>query len=184
MGLREKLKWCIKSVPSVIRLGTKKLIYGKRFNFEILQNIDLNAHIKIEDKGSLAFGRSVQIRDSSEIHVSDNGKIVLADGVFINRGCMIVSKKEITIDKGTALGPYVMVYDHDHDINNFSNGKYRTKPVHIGKNCWIGAGSIILKGVTIGDNAVVAAGSIVTHDIPEKYIYKNKISDSITEIKG
>ena len=182
MGLREKLRWCIKSVPSVIRLGTKKLIYGKRFNFEILQNIDLNAHIKIEDKGSLVFGRSVQIRDSSEIHVSDNGKIVLADGVFINRGCMLVSKNEITVGKGTAFGPYVMVYDHD--IYNLSDGNYKTKPVHIGKNCWIGAGCIILKGVSIGDNSVIAAGSVVTHDIPAGYIYKNKISDSLTEIKG
>ena len=39
-------------------------------------------------------------------------------------------------------------------------------PVHIGRNCWIGAGAIILPGVTIGDNTVIGAGSIVTKDIP------------------
>ena len=37
---------------------------------------------------------------------------------------------------------------------------------HIGKNCWIGAGAIILPGITIGDNVVVGAGSIVTKDLP------------------
>ena len=40
------------------------------------------------------------------------------------------------------------------------------KPVHIGKNCWIGAGAVILPGVNIGDNSVIGAGSVVTKDIP------------------
>ena len=39
-------------------------------------------------------------------------------------------------------------------------------PVRIGKNCWIGAGAVILPGVTIGDGTVIGAGSIVTKDIP------------------
>ena len=43
-------------------------------------------------------------------------------------------------------------------------------PVHIGNNCWIGAGSIILPGVTIGDNTVIGAGSVVTKDIPANVV--------------
>ena len=39
-------------------------------------------------------------------------------------------------------------------------------PVRIGKNCWLGAGVIVMPGVTIGDNTVIGAGSIVTKDIP------------------
>ena len=38
--------------------------------------------------------------------------------------------------------------------------------VHIGRNCWIGAGAIILPGVSIGDDTVIGAGSVVTRDIP------------------
>jgi acetyltransferase-like isoleucine patch superfamily enzyme len=37
----------------------------------------------------------------------------------------------------------------------------------IGEDCWLGANSIVLKGVTIGDRSVVAAGSVVTADIGE-----------------
>ena len=39
-------------------------------------------------------------------------------------------------------------------------------PVHIDRNCWLGAGVIVLPGVTIGDNTVVGAGSVVTKDLP------------------
>ena len=37
----------------------------------------------------------------------------------------------------------------------------------IGKNCWIGAGAIILPGVTIGNGVIVGAGAIVTNDVPD-----------------
>ena len=40
------------------------------------------------------------------------------------------------------------------------------KPITIGKNCWIGAGAIIVGGVTIGDGTTIGAGSVVTRDIP------------------
>ena len=43
-------------------------------------------------------------------------------------------------------------------------------PINIGKNCWIGAGAIILPGITIGDNVVIGAGSIVTKDIPSNVV--------------
>jgi galactoside O-acetyltransferase len=42
--------------------------------------------------------------------------------------------------------------------------------VHIGRNCWIGAGAVILPGVTIGDNTVVGAGSVVTKDLPSNVV--------------
>ena len=40
-------------------------------------------------------------------------------------------------------------------------------PVHIGNNCWFGAGVLVCPGVTIGDNCVIGAGSVVTQSIPE-----------------
>lgn len=43
-------------------------------------------------------------------------------------------------------------------------------PVHIGKNCWLGAGVIVVPGVTIGDNTVVGAGSVVTKDLPSNVV--------------
>ena len=43
-------------------------------------------------------------------------------------------------------------------------------PVKIGKNCWLGAGVVVLPGVSIGDNTVIGAGSVVTKDIPANVV--------------
>ena len=59
---------------------------------------------------------------------------------------------------------FISDYNHSHNIA----GKYTdisSKPVIIGKNCWIGEKVIILPGVTIGCNSIVGAGSVVTKDI-------------------
>ena len=43
---------------------------------------------------------------------------------------------------------------------------WREADIVIGRDVWVGAGSIIVAGVTIGDGTVVAAGSVVTRDLP------------------
>lgn len=43
--------------------------------------------------------------------------------------------------------------------------------IDIGKNCFIGARSIILPDVIIGDNCIVGAGSVVTKDIPSNEVW-------------
>lgn len=83
---------------------------------------------------------------------------------------MIVAHESITIEGNVTIGPGTVIYDHDHD----GKGGYTTKPVHIGKNVWIGAGCIILRGVTIGDNSVIATGTLVTKDVPANVLRYDK----------
>lgn len=87
----------------------------------------------------------------------------------------------IKIGHGTSIGPGVYIYDHDHNYRN-NQKSYSTKPILIGDNVWIGAGSIILKGVTIGNNSVISAGSIVTKDIPANTILIQKRENFLSEI--
>ena len=49
-------------------------------------------------------------------------------------------------------------------------GLQYNQPIHIGRNCWIGAGAILLPGVSVGDNSVIGAGSVVTKDIPANVV--------------
>ena len=55
-------------------------------------------------------------------------------------------------------------------------------PVHIGKNCWIGAGAVILPGVNIGDNSVIGAGGVVTKDIPANTVAVGNPCRALREI--
>ena len=78
----------------------------------------------------------------------------------------------------------MVIYDHDHDFKVHGGKKmekYKTSPIKIGNNVWIGANVIILRGVTIGDNSVIAAGTIVRENVRENVIYHSKIENSQKE---
>lgn len=44
-------------------------------------------------------------------------------------------------------------------------------PIFIGSGTWIGSNVVILKGVSIGKNCVIGAGSIVNKDVPDSSIF-------------
>ena len=69
--------------------------------------------------------------------------------------------------RSTQIGPGVQIYaaDHPRDPVERRTGLEFGKPVAIGRNVWLGGGSIILPGTTIGDDAVVGAGSVVTRNV-------------------
>ena len=70
------------------------------------------------------------------------------------------------------IGPNVTIATAGHPIlpELREKGYQYNMEVHIGKNCWLGAGVVVLPGVTIGDNVVVGAGSVVTKDLPSNVV--------------
>ena len=99
---------------------------------------------------------------------SDFGKnITLGKNVFINSGCKFQDQGGITIGDGALIGHNVVLATINHDLEPEHRADLWLKPIHIGKNVWIGANATILAGVSIGENAVVAAGAVVTKDVPD-----------------
>ena len=92
----------------------------------------------------------------------------LGDSVYANFNFTAVDDSHIYIGSYTMIGPNVTVATAGHPIlPELREKAYQfNMPVHIGRNCWIGAGAVIMPGVTIGDNSVIGAGSVVTRDIP------------------
>ena len=92
----------------------------------------------------------------------------LGKNVYTNFGATFVDDTHIYIGDCTMLGPHVTIATASHPIDPElrSQGLQYNLPVRIGRNCWLGAGVIVMPGVTIGDNTVIGAGSIVTKDIP------------------
>lgn len=92
--------------------------------------------------------------------------------VYANFHLTLVDDTHIYVGDNTMFGPNVTVATAGHPILPELRAKaYQfNMPVHIGKNCWIGAGAVIVPGVRIGDNTVIGAGSIVTKDIPANVV--------------
>ena len=96
------------------------------------------------------------------------GKVVIGNNVVIMNGSLMMASGGITIEDNTMLAANVQLISNNHDLD--VRAVITCLPIHIKKNCWIGAGATILRGVTIGENAVVGAGSVVTKDIPDNVI--------------
>ena len=95
----------------------------------------------------------------------------LGNNVYTNFNLTLVDDTHIYIGDCTMIGPNVTIATAGHPIEPGLRSRLQyNMPVHIGKNCWLGAGVIVMPGVTIGDNTVIGAGSIVTRDIPANVV--------------
>lgn len=106
-------------------------------------------------------------------HANFGGKHVhFGKNIYANFNLTMVDDGHIYVGDYTMFAPGVIVATAGHPIlPELRETVYQyNMPVHIGKNCWTGAGAIILPGVTIGDQVVVGAGSVVTKDLPSNVV--------------
>ena len=96
----------------------------------------------------------------------------LGKNVYANFNLTLVDDTDIYIGDYTMLGPNVVLATAGHPVcpELRARAYQYNLPVHIGKNCWLGAGVVVLPGVSIGDNSIIGAGSIVTKDIPANVV--------------
>lgn len=106
--------------------------------------------------------------------------ISFGDDVLVNMNCTFLDSNLITIGDRTLIAPDVKIYCGEHNMDASKRFGTRadgtrylittTRPVTIGKDCWIDGNATILPGVTIGDNVVVAAGAVVTKGLPSNTV--------------
>lgn len=107
------------------------------------------------------------------LHANWGGRHVhFGKNVYANFHLTLVDDTDIYVGDYTMFGPNVTVATAGHPILPILREQvYQyNMPVFIGRNCWIGAGAILLPGVHIGDGTVIGAGSVVTKDIPANVV--------------
>lgn len=107
------------------------------------------------------------------LHANWAGRFVhLGRYVYANFNLTLVDDAPIYIGDYTQLAPNVTLTAAGHPIDPTlrQKGYQFNVSIHIGRNCWLGAGAIVLPGVSIGDNSVIGAGSVVTRDIPANVV--------------
>lgn len=103
----------------------------------------------------------------------------------IGENCWVYAMAPISIGEFSCIGKDVYLLTGSHDIGK-ETFDLVTKPITIGKGCWVATSSTVLPNVTIGDYCVVGAGSVVTKSFdeysvvggnPAKFIKKRVIKE-------
>lgn len=100
----------------------------------------------------------------------DYGSNIKPEGAFYaNYNTTILDCAEVRLGDGVLFGPNVSIYcgTHSVSVKERKQGLERTLPVSIGRDTWVGGGSIIMAGVKIGVGCTIGAGSVVTKDVPD-----------------
>lgn len=139
----------------------KSLKIGDYCNFSLYPNLE-----------EITLGNNINIRNYCNILVGKNAKLSIGDRFFMNNYCSINAIEKIEIGENTLFGEGVKLYDHNHEYSQHKveHQKFKSAPIKIGKNCWLGSNVTVLKGVTIGDNCIVGAGCVVYKDLPERSV--------------
>ena len=107
------------------------------------------------------------------LHANWGGRHVhFGKNIYANFHLTLVDDTDIYVGDDTMFGPNVTVATAGHPIlPALREQVYQyNMPIWIGRNCWIGAGAILLPGVHIGDGTVIGAGSVVTKEIPANVV--------------
>lgn len=174
-----KLLNFVGSIYNLISLKRKHVKYGKKLN--------IVGKIRLHGNGTFEMGNNVSIYSKPnvnpcagglETHLTCNNGAILKIGNHVGVShCAITAAKSVIIEDDVLIGSNCMITDTDfHSIdfekrNSLNDDTVKTAPILIKKGAFIGARSIILKGVTIGEYSIIGAGSVVTKSVPDGEIW-------------
>lgn len=126
---------------------------------------------------------------------ASGAEIFIGDNVGIS-GATIYARSRIEIGENTCIGGNAKLIDNDfhpievetrnrllNDPNGGDSNLIPAKPIKIGKNCFIGCNSIILKGTVLGDGCVVGAGAVVIGKFEDNCVIAGNPARIINRLK-
>ena len=156
-------------------LKKKGAILGR--NVQISGKLNLvtsgNNDIGIGDNFYFSSGDAVNPISSNlqgAIYLENGASLKIGNNVGMSSTRMWIHDS-VTIGANVKIGACVLITDTDaHPLDYLarrtSNDGTKSAPIVIEDDVWVGAHSIILKGVTIGARSIIGAGSVVTKSIP------------------
>lgn len=115
-------------------------------------------------KGNIGEGSRVM----PPVNVVRGNSVRIGRNVVVMNNSLFMAAGGITIDDDVMVAANAQLISNNHDL--YDHAVLTCKPVHLKRNCWIGAGATILPGVTVGENAVVAAGAVVSKDVEDNTV--------------
>ena len=172
MSMKEKLHTCELYLPN-----DEEIMREQFLCLEKLYDYNATRPLEQEKREAMLKDMFAEIGEGCYIepplHANWGGHHVhFGKNVYANFNLTLVDDTHIYVGDYTLIGPNVTIATAGHPIDpDLREQAYQyNASVRIGRNCWIGAGAVIVPGVTIGNNVVVGAGSIVTKDLPDNVV--------------
>ena len=171
--LRSKGMLNLKYGRLALRLGLRKLRYGRRLVLDGLAFIGPGCTLQIGREGRIDLGRWSWIGHGTKLRCHE-GAISIGAKSVLGQECTISAYRHVSIGRECVIADRVMLIDFDHGVVDVDlpirlQGIYK-RDVHVGNNVWIGYGACVLRGVTVGDNAVIGTNAVVTKDVPDNAV--------------
>lgn len=157
-----------------LHLGTSVKI-GKNVEINCKEKLFIGDNSIIGDNvkincTSFSAGDYLYMMDGSEVGRGGcngpNSRVTIGNNVGIFERTIINPSDEVTIGDNTGIGGEVMIWTHGAWLDITQGFPADFGPVHIGKNVWLPARSIVLPNVNIGDNVVIGINSIINRNLP------------------
>lgn len=137
-------------------------LFFKRFDFPSY----IGKPIFLFGVSKISIGKRVRIYPNARMEVhGENSELIIENNVGIGQNFHVISGSKLIIETGTIIAPNVFVNNMDNDYTeigkNVLKQKQIVKETRIGKNCFLGYGSIIQSGTILGEQCIVGAGTIV-----------------------
>jgi acetyltransferase-like isoleucine patch superfamily enzyme len=125
--------------------------------------------IRVCGGGSITIGKHCEIHPFAML-VTYGGDIAIGDHCSVNPFTVVYGMGGTSIGNGVRIATHTVIVPENHNAGTnelpvYLSGNTR-RGIRIDDNVWIGAGVQILDGVHIGRNCVVGAGSVVTRSLP------------------
>lgn len=168
-------RWRRHSLP--LLLSRMRVAYWRMLGMHIGKNVRMH-DLRVTWPHRVSLGDSCSLEHGVYFNCAGGYRpevaVSLGEGCFIGSGCEFNITSRITVGKNTLIASGSRFIDHNHGTAMDADIKLQEQvelPITIGANVWIGANSIVLKGVTVGDGAIIAAGSVVTKPVEPFAVY-------------
>lgn len=165
---------------------------------DIGNKVKVRGSIKIIGRGKITIKDGTVINSSpyanpvggkqqTVFYVINNASLIIGENSGLSNSTICCSNS-IIIGDNVKIGGGCEIYDTDfHSLDYLKRRKtlddsIKSSPIKIGNDVFIGANSLILKGVEIGDCSIIGAGSVITKSVPKNEIWAGNPARFIRKI--
>ena len=117
-------------------------------------------------------GGGTALHNLTRIDCNGKGHVIIGKGCKFNWGTQIESMSEVIVGNYVLTAPNVHITDRNHEYHDVSTpiikqDWYSKGPLVIDDGCWIGTNAVIVGAIHIGKNCVIGANSVVTKNVPD-----------------